>query len=204
MSGPRMAIALVATGALAWGLAAAASTPLRWHGDDAAELRLSWSARPERIESCRRLTDEELAARPAHMRQRVECEGRSATYELEVTIDGRVIERSIVHGGGLREDRPVMLLRDYPVSAGERTVRVSFTRREADTAGDSSDTDATDDREARDALRRRGRRLAALPPHLVLEQVIEFRAGEAMLVTVEQGTFMLREALGSRHAQPDR
>lgn len=196
---------LVFTGVLAWALAAGSGLTFGWHAPARAELRLSWSARPERIERCRRLSDEELAERPAHMRQRLECEGRSATYLLTVTIDGQRVDSAVVTGGGLRQDRPLFLLRSYEVAPGARRVRVTFDRREAvDSTADASVPDPAmggidrpgpgasgETRETREALQRRGRRLAALPPRLQAEQAVRFRSGEAVLLTIEQGAFVL-------------
>lgn len=204
----RLLLALSATGLFAWALAASSAAAVPWHGSAASELRLSWSARAERIESCRRLTDDELAARPAHMRQRVECEGRSATYVLRVTVDGRLLDSAVIVGGGLRQDRPIFLLRDYAVAPGEREVRVEFVRREADSARDSAEVDddapARDDREARESLQRRGRRFAALPPRLEFIRRVRFRHGEALMLTVERGTLVLRSPFSSHDAEPDR
>ena len=60
-----------------------------------AWVRLSWSARPERVETCRRLTDAELADRPAHMRLRLECTGRFARYRLAVLTNGNADVRRL-------------------------------------------------------------------------------------------------------------
>lgn len=179
----RLVLATVGTVLLAWGLAASSGAALPWHDDGAARLRLSWSARPERIETCRRLSDAELESRPVHMRQRLSCDGRSATYDLRVSVDGIVLDSAVIEGGGLRNDRPVFLLRDYPVPAGERAVRVTFVRREAE-----------DPRPATDAEReqRRERAQSAIPPHLEYDGRVRFRSGAVILVTVERGALRLR------------
>ena len=99
------------------GVIACASDPaVRSARKDSALLRLSWSARPERIEKCRELTPEELAARGEHMRQRVDCAGYFASYDLEVSIDGRTVHRSVARGAGLRNDRPIFLLEEVVVA----------------------------------------------------------------------------------------
>ena len=133
------------------------------------------------------------------MRQRMECEGRAATYALRVSVDGVVRDSLIVTGGGLRQDRPIFLLRGYAVAPGERPVQVEFTRRESPEAADSSESEreeaeerGSDAREVREAQQRRGRRLAALPPRLAFDQVVNFRAGEVVLLTVERGTLVAR------------
>lgn len=189
----RRIVSIGVTALLAVVLAASSGMPHSWYPPDSAELRLAWSARPERIETCRRLSDAELEARPAHMRQRVECEGRSATYLLTVTVDGVVIDSVVVMGAGLRHDRPIILLRGYEVRPGARAVRVAFARREAVETNDSVvDSTPANAREAREALQRRGRRQAALPALLSLDRTIDFRDGEAVLITVDAGRLALR------------
>ena len=82
---PRRVAAAVVTAAALSGMAWLSDAPVPLAGSTAAGLRLSWSARPERIETCREVSAEELAKLGEHMRQRVECEGRFASYLLRVT-----------------------------------------------------------------------------------------------------------------------
>jgi len=166
----RVLLMMLATVALAWGLAASSAVPWPWYAEDATLLRLSWSARPERIETCRTLSDEEFAQRPAHMRQRVICEGTTASYALLVTADGDTLDEAVIRGGGLRGDRAIYVLRSYPVRAGERRVRLHFSRRE------SVDSTTTQN---------------ALPPELELDTLLVFRPGAVRLVTIEDGAFRL-------------
>lgn len=114
-----LAMLAVLRATAAWDIAA---------GDDGAALRLSWSARPERIETCRRLTDEELAQRPPHMRLRLECNGSFAHYRLTVSVDSQVISETTVRGGGLRHDRPMHLFEEFRVPAGRHRFRVALVR----------------------------------------------------------------------------
>jgi hypothetical protein len=132
-SRPRLTRIAAATGATAVALAAiawASTAPLPYHDEASARLRLSWSARPERIEVCRALSAAELAEREEHMRQRVECDGRFATYALRVEADGRVLDETVVRGSGLRHDRPLYVLRDFDLPRGVHRVRIAFRRRE--------------------------------------------------------------------------
>jgi hypothetical protein len=161
---------LLLTAALAWGLAASSGVAMPWHGADAAQLRLSWSARPERIETCRTLSNAELAERPVHMQQSVVCEGTTASYALLVTADRDTLDEAVIRGGGLRGDRAIFLLRNYRVPTGDRRVRLRFSRRE------TVDSTTTQN---------------ALPPELVLDTLLVFRPGEVQLVTVENGAFRL-------------
>lgn len=170
-------------------LRAGSLTPLRTAPDDAAMLRLSWSARPERIEQCRRLSDAELAERPQHMRLRWECEGRFARYLLSVAVDGRVLAADTVRGSGLRNDRPIHLFREYAVAPGERHVTVSLQRIDAAVRPDSA-TEATTaagtgaaDRETREAQERRVRRTEALPAFVSMDSTLAVAAQRVVLVT---------------------
>jgi hypothetical protein len=112
------------------GLVAMRALSLVPHGEAVphALLRLSWSARPERVEVCRELSDAELAERPAHMRLRTECSGRHAAYLLTVQVGGTIAFIDTLVGGGLRNDRPIHLVRDVQVPAGRHPVRVSLAR----------------------------------------------------------------------------
>jgi hypothetical protein len=206
----RIAFGLPVTVGLAWLLAASSGVNVRWNPAGATELRLSWSARPERIETCRELSDAELAERPAHMQRRIECVGGSATYALAVTVDDSVLDDEVIHGSGLRQDRPIFLFRRYALVEGEHRVRVTFTRRERRDSlvgpedgplsardertevPERAGRDDRDDREVRERQERRGRVHAAIPPALALDTVVTFRRGTAVLVTYDAGAFVLR------------
>lgn len=205
MNAARIAIALPVTVGLAWLLAASSGVNAPWHPSGATELRLSWSARPERIETCRELSDAELAERPAHMQRRIECVGGSATYDLAVTVDDAALDDEVIHGSGLRKDRPIFLLRRYPLVEGEHRVRVTFTRRERtdSIAGQEEEPsrevrdareppDGRDEREVRERQERRGRVHAAIPPAIALDTVVHFRRGTAVLVTYDAGALVVR------------
>ena len=188
----RLVAAGVATALVLGLMARASAAPLSVRDGATARLRLSWSARPERIEVCRRLSAEELAQRAEHMRQRVECEGRFATYALRVESDGRVLGETTVHGAGLRHDRPLYLLREYDVTPGMHHVRVSFTRREkpnaaADTFASTTPIEEDDDifagREQREAVEHARLVRAAIPAYLELDTTLVFAPRQVMIVT---------------------
>ena len=188
----RVVIAIVISALVLGLLARASAAPLPFHEGTTARLRLSWSARPERIEVCRTLSAEELAQREEHMRQRVECDGRFATYALRVESDGHVIGEAVVHGAGLRNDRPLYLLREYDVSPGLHRVRVSFARREktdndaaafAPTASAEADTGIFAGRAQREAVEHARRARAAIPAHLELDTTLTIAPRQVLIVT---------------------
>ena len=160
--------ALASAMLLAWGSRA----PMRFHATTDGVVRLAWSARPERVERCVTHSDEELQAVPAHMRQRVTCEGRSARYRLVVRRDGEVLADEMVHGGGVRQDRSIYLLRDFPTRPGRHRLEVMFER-----------LDSVEAAPADVALARR--RDEAVPSRLTLDATHDLGARSVLLITFD-------------------
>lgn len=151
-------------------------------------LRLSWSARPERIEQCRRLTDAELAERPQHMRLRWECEGRFARYLLTISVNGQPVASDTVRGSGLRNDRPMHMFREYGLEPGEQRLAVTLRRIDAEVRPDSAGDQTAEgvgaaDRETREAQERRTRRAEALPEVVSLDTTLAVHAGNVVLIS---------------------
>lgn len=127
LTGRRVAAWTAGVGAtflLAWGSRA----PLPGPGQDGGALRLAWSARAEWIETCRTPTAEELEGVPVHMRRAEICEGTTAAYQVEVRVDDSVVVDREVHGGGIRQDRPLYLFHELPVAPGPHRVAVRWVR----------------------------------------------------------------------------
>lgn len=133
MSPGRGAIGAAAAVALAMGTAALSSVTYTPDPGAHAAIRISWRARGERIERCRRLSPQELEVIPAHMRQETVCEGGTAPYRLRVTVDDTVRIDALVHGSGARRDRPLYVFHEIRLAPGVHGVRVAFTL--SDTAG---------------------------------------------------------------------
>ena len=129
------------------------------------------------------------------MRQRVECEGRFASYSLRVQADGRLLADMVARGAGLRHDRPLYVLREVDLAPGQHRLHVDFTRRER-TDGDSAAFVAVGSRDAdtglfagraqREAEERARRARAAIPPTLALDTVLTLTPGEVVVVTLDQ------------------
>ena len=197
MSRPPLLRWLVAVGAttiLLYALAWSSGVTVGQPRSNASALRLSWSARPERIEVCRTLSAAELAQREEHMRQRVECDGRFATYTLRVEADGRVLHESVVRGAGLRHDRPLYLLREIGLSPGTHRLLVTFTRREktdddaaafARVTQPKTDTGLFAGRAEREAVEHARRAQAAIPPRLELDTIVALPPGRVVLLSLD-------------------
>ena len=191
----RWAVAGVATAILLYGLAWSSAAEIAQPQSGRSVLRLSWSARPERIEVCRTLSAAELAQREEHMRQRVECDGRFATYTLRVEADGRLLHESVARGAGLRHDRPLYLLREIDLSPGAHHLVVTFVRREktdddaaafAGVAQPGTDTGLFAGRAQREAAEHARRAQAAIPSRLELDTTIALQTGRVVLVSLDQ------------------
>lgn len=145
-------------------------------------LRISLSARPDRVETCRALSDEELATRPAHMRQAVVCEGGAARYQLTVASDAAALLDEEVTGGGARSDRPMHLLREFPLAAGSHHLSVRFVLIDSlppDSAADSATGTG------QEAAERNRRRSEAVPVEMTLDTTIIIAAQRVVLVTYD-------------------
>ena len=169
---PRTVLRALGAFAMAMLLAWASRAPMRVRDAEDGAVRLALSARPERVEHCVARSDEELAQLPEHMRQRVECEGRSARYHLVLRRDGAVLADEIVAGAGARHDRPIYLLREFAVPPGPSYVEVTFERLDSVAAGPS---EAGRDRERREAI----------PPRLEYAGRHEIGVRSVLLVTYD-------------------
>ena len=175
-------------------------------GPDAV-LRVAWSARPERVETCRTLSDSALDALPEHMRQRTVCAGASARYHLEVRRDERVIATAELRGGGLRGDRQLYVFRELAIPSGTSDIAVRLVRLDSTVSPDSSDADA--EHRPDDAGRRtirgrpeadgsRSRRLADMvPARLELRERVTLAPREVLLVTYDSESRRLRSVRSS-------
>ena len=175
-------------------------------GPDAV-LRVAWSARPERVETCRTLSDSALDALPEHMRQRTVCAGASARYHLEVRRDERVIATAELRGGGLRGDRQLYVFRELAIPSGTSDIAVRLVRLDSTVSPDSSDADAEhrpDDAGRRTTRGRpeadgsRSRRLADMvPARLELRERVTLAPREVLLVTYDSESRRLRSVRSS-------
>jgi hypothetical protein len=139
--------------------------PYTTERDVGAIVRLAWRARGERVRDCRRLTPEELAKLPAHMRQEEVCEGRILPYRLTVALDDSAAVDQLIHGAGAREDRPLYVFQDLVLKPGVHRISVRFTL---------EGTPATTET-----------RLAT-PPRLALDTTLTLETRRVVLVTYDE------------------
>jgi hypothetical protein len=190
---PRLAGLAVAALALG-GMALASVAPMGFESSGEAFLRISLGVRPERIERCRTLSDEELAKVAPQMRQRVVCEGTTARYRFELSRDGTPLVSRVVRGGGLRHDRPIYFAEDLRIPAGRSSVEMRMVRLDSaaarDPEGRTSSTGVAgeridDGRAEREADEYRRGRAAVVPASLVLRSTVTLRPREVLLLTFD-------------------
>jgi coenzyme F420-reducing hydrogenase delta subunit/Pyruvate/2-oxoacid:ferredoxin oxidoreductase delta subunit len=90
------------------------------------QLVVTFNHPGERGEDCRELSPDELAKRPAHMRQATICDRRRADVRVRVFVDGELVIDDSVEPGGAHEDGRSMAIERVPVPAGEHEVRVEL------------------------------------------------------------------------------
>lgn len=175
-----VALAAAAMAGVVW----ASNAPMTAHRVSDAVLRLAWSARPERIETCRQQSEEELARVPQHMRQAVVCEGTTAEYRLVVRHKGDIIADEVIHGGGLRHDRRLYVFREIRLPAGDAAIEVRFDRRDSGATGQpvAKDHDEADEHEVERRDEHQGQ---TVPPRLSLERRLRFSPRQVILVTYD-------------------
>jgi hypothetical protein len=162
-------------------LVGASHVRLTSHASPEAVLRLAWSARPERIETCREQTAEELARLPRHMRQPVVCEGAAAHYRLIVRLGGHIVAEQLVRAGGLRQDRRLYVFREVAVPVGDADVEVRFERVASSAPAISGDQAGR----PRPARPDQGQSAETVPPRLAFAQRLWFPARAVVLVTYD-------------------
>ena len=176
--------------AMTWG----STAPLRVATTDDAIVRLSLGARPQRIETCRTQSDEELEKLAPQMRQRVICEGVTARYRLSVRRNGDVIHDQLVRGGGIRHDRRLYVSRDLRVPTGPgvftvELVRIDTVSLEEDEEEEGEEEEheraMSSDRQRREGEERRRRREEDVPPELRVEVEASLEPREVLLVTYD-------------------
>ena len=91
---------------------------------DRAVVKLSFSHAGERLEPCRTLSAEELAALAANMRSGVDCPRERVPVVVELEIDGERVYRAALRPSGLAGDGPSSVYERFEVPAGPHRIRV--------------------------------------------------------------------------------
>lgn len=221
MSALRVVLGVAAAAAVVIATAAASHTTITLNRNDASMLRVALSARPERVENCRTVSDEELAALPQHMRQRVICDGVTARYNFEVLRDDVLLASSEVTGGGLRHDRQLYLFRELSLPAGRAVLEVRLTRIDSGAPASSNGSDssvahvsdddsrqslASDGRDQREVDEHRRRVEDEVPASLVFRETVTLQPREVVLVTYDRDQkrlLLVRDSALQAHALPE-
>ena len=198
-------IALIVGMLLMLGMVALSRVPVPVYRSTDGLLRVAMSARPERVEVCRAVSDSELANTPEHMRQRNICEGVAAAYLLEVMRNNTVLASDTVRGGGLRNDRQLYVLKDFTVPSGVSNFEVRFRRidqQSSDSAAYGSgggavaknddDDDDDDEQEDRERTARARRAADAVPRDMQFRETVTLTPREILLVTYDRESRTLR------------
>jgi hypothetical protein len=125
-----------------------------------------------------------------------------------VEVDGRAAFEDVVRGAGLRNDRPLYLLREVDVPPGIHAIRVTFVRREktdddaaafAPAVSPEADTGLYAGRAQREASEHARRAGAAIPARLALDTSLAFAPRQVKVITFnaeQRGLQLVAEAGG--------
>jgi len=174
----RRVVALIVSTVFLLGMVGLSRVSMSTGAGAAGVLRLSWGLLPERVEECRTLSEEELASRPAHMRQAEVCEGTTLPYRLTVRIDGRLRVDELMVGGGARNDRRVYVLREFNLPPGDHPISVSYVIEDSTLVAGETDGAPPDERFA--------------PRTLNWSGVLSFAPGKVVMITFDQERRQLR------------
>lgn len=143
-------------------------------------LRLAWRARGERVQRCRRLSAEELAKLPVHMRPPNEevCERGITPYRLRVSVDDSLAVDELVRAGGAESDRPLFVFHELAVPPGVHHLSLVFAREDdRDVKNQGNADEEFEDRQGRD--------LRETPRHLTLDETVTVAPRAIVLVTYD-------------------
>ncbi|MBI3983661.1 MAG: hypothetical protein HY337_12175 [Gemmatimonadetes bacterium] len=189
-SGMRVVGGVLALAAIV-GLGALSQVPYPPEPPAHAVIRLTWRTRSKRVDECRRLTTEEQAQLPAHMRREEVCEGRVLAYRLRVVLDGDTVADETVEPRGARADRPLYVFHEIPAPPGVRVLDVAFVREDSlrgATGGDEGTTGG-DERATggEDSAVREGRagRVQETPAVLQFSERLELEPRQVALITYD-------------------
>src|SRR5262245_54318460 len=126
MKRARALVALLVSALLIAGIGFGSRAAYSPNNEHDALLRLSWRMHMKNLHDCRKRTEAELAALPAHMRAPEVCTTRHIEYRLMVRIDGTAADTIRVAPSGAKGDRPLFVLHDVPLEPGLHQVRVEF------------------------------------------------------------------------------
>ncbi|MDP6980735.1 MAG: hydrogenase iron-sulfur subunit [Myxococcota bacterium] len=100
---------------------------------EGSELVVSFKHPGAVAEKCRELSEEEIAARPVHMRKATDCERKRSTVRLRVGVDGNEILRKDFPPTGLWGDGSSVAVERIPLPTGQHAVSIEI--------GDTGDPD---------------------------------------------------------------
>ncbi|GIW53066.1 MAG: hypothetical protein KatS3mg081_2421 [Gemmatimonadales bacterium] len=124
----RRLTSLFAAAAATFGVAALSRVPYPPARPEHAAIRLAWRAPGQRIEQCRRATEEELERLPVHMRREEICEQHIFPYRLELLLDDSLVLARTIRAAGAHRDRPLYVYEEIELDPGRYKVTVRFSR----------------------------------------------------------------------------
>ena len=95
--------------------------------DSEAIVSLSFTHAAERVQECRRLSQEELSSLPPNMRKPDDCPRERHDTRVELQIDGHLLFAETAEPSGLWNDGKASIYRRLTIAAGEHEIHVRMS-----------------------------------------------------------------------------
>jgi len=103
---------------------------------DMAQIKLSFTHGSARVEDCRRLTPQEIAALPPRERRPNTCSRERVPVYVEFAIDGALAHSETLEPSGVSRDGPARIYRKFLVPAGTHTLKARMRDSKRETGFD--------------------------------------------------------------------
>lgn len=103
-----------------------AAPPYRQLQPDQAVITVAFAHAGERIEECRKLSQQELARLPPNMRAPLDCPRERSPVSVQLLLDGKLLLEEVARAPGLYSDLGVDIYRSAKVPAGKHMLAVQM------------------------------------------------------------------------------
>ena len=97
------------------------------HAVESSRFVFSFNYRPPVEEQCEKVTEEEQAKLPEHMRVDERCERRRPPVRVRIDVDGKSVRDGTYHPSGFSSDGPAVAVETVPLEPGRHDLRIKLT-----------------------------------------------------------------------------
>lgn len=110
-------------GAFAWAIGYLDDRPqLQYFPPDKSQIKLSFVHGAARVETCRRLTSQEIAKLPPSQRRPNDCTRERIPAQIQVLVDGKLLYDARLEPTGVARDGPMRAYQRFEVAPGRHEI----------------------------------------------------------------------------------